>query len=312
MPVRSLKRTLAVIIQASAIVSVGAAVFGYAVAGRDEGVAGVSDATTRFLSPATHLAFAVLCGCVAWAIVARLTREVVVAAVSAAAITFLGFSRNAVIGLAAAAAYAVIVSLSLRTAQRAAVIALSLVISGAALVSVADANRGPGGMPGASFVAREWDAYKTRVFSSLSLNLSVNSSNSSLKWRATENVFAERAWRHHRVLGEGLGAYYRPPLGSFDTFAGQTGRHYIHNTYLWLLAKTGLLGLAAFLAFVLCPLGSLVFRLRRDPVAVSLGAAIVGLLAIGFVVPVPNDLWAAPALGIAVGLSQRRAREVSA
>jgi O-antigen ligase len=48
----------------------------------------------------------------------------------------------------------------------------------------------------------------------------------------------------HPVLGLGLGAHYRPFIPHRD-HPGFDGRGFIHNSHLWLMVKTGLLGYAA-------------------------------------------------------------------
>jgi hypothetical protein len=87
------------------------------------------------------------------------------------------------------------------------------------------------------------------------------------------------------------------------------------NASRMLLLPFGLLAVGAFaaarphvglLAFAIFAGLPLVRSLRaRDPLTVTLGATLAGMLAIGWVVPLRNDLWGAPVLGMLVGLCDR-------
>lgn len=77
------------------------------------------------------------------------------------------------------------------------------------------------------------------------------SSHSSLGWRVTENYFAIPKILSHLWMGLGLGAEYKPRLIDLRLFSEQT--HYIHNGYLYILLKLGVVG---FLIY-----GALYFRL---------------------------------------------------
>lgn len=70
------------------------------------------------------------------------------------------------------------------------------------------------------------------------------SPNSSLRWRDFEYALAVPQIKAHPVLGLGLGAHYRPFIPHRD-HPGFDGRGFIHNSHLWLMVKTGLLGYAA-------------------------------------------------------------------
>lgn len=64
-------------------------------------------------------------------------------------------------------------------------------------------------------------------------------SGSSLGWRREENSFAFIALLNNPIVGVGLGGDYKPILDHFG-FEGQT--RYIHNAYLYLALKFGVLG----------------------------------------------------------------------
>jgi O-antigen ligase len=71
---------------------------------------------------------------------------------------------------------------------------------------------------------------------------------SSLNWRMQENKYALLAITAHPILGQGMGARYRPFDPRLDILNSQYDfRRHIHNGYLWLLIDTGLWGCLAFL-----------------------------------------------------------------
>lgn len=79
----------------------------------------------------------------------------------------------------------------------------------------------------------------------------------SLQWRAYENEEALATYASHPVLGIGLGASYREPsLVRSEVEQNDWGlTRFIHNAYLYLLVKMGLLGPALFAWFALAFLG---------------------------------------------------------
>lgn len=72
---------------------------------------------------------------------------------------------------------------------------------------------------------------------------------SSFGWRITENSYAIPHILRNLWLGIGLGAEYKPRLVDIRAFSEQT--RYIHNGYLYVLLKMGIVGLAAYLLMVL-------------------------------------------------------------
>ncbi|MCC7545217.1 MAG: O-antigen ligase family protein [Aquabacterium sp.] len=69
----------------------------------------------------------------------------------------------------------------------------------------------------------------------------------SLGWRLTENYFAIPQIMNSPWIGLGLGAEYKPRFVELRYFSEQT--HYIHNGYLYVLLKMGVVGLLLYLAF---------------------------------------------------------------
>ena len=70
-------------------------------------------------------------------------------------------------------------------------------------------------------------------------------SNSSLGWRIIESEYAIPKIYGHPIFGIGMGGEYKPRLIAWGEFAEQT--HYIHNAYLYILLKTGIVGLILIL-----------------------------------------------------------------
>jgi O-antigen ligase len=71
----------------------------------------------------------------------------------------------------------------------------------------------------------------------------------SLRWRDFEYAFAAPQIMAHPVLGLGLGAHYRPFIPHRD-HPGFDGRGFIHNSHVWLMVKTGLLGYLAMVGLM--------------------------------------------------------------
>ena len=103
--------------------------------------------------------------------------------------------------------------------------------------------------------------------------------NTSFGWRLTENQFAWTKIRANPALGIGLGGEYKPRLIPNALFTEQT--RYIHNGYLYILLKMGVIGLL----LVLCNHVLLVHSLARGRVFRESGTA-PRLAAIGLLVAV--------------------------
>ena len=68
----------------------------------------------------------------------------------------------------------------------------------------------------------------------------------TLLWRVREATYARQQLTQSVLLGIGPSVSYRPAFSETDTM-----QQFIHNGYLWLWLKTGLLGLVTFLWFLI-------------------------------------------------------------
>jgi len=69
----------------------------------------------------------------------------------------------------------------------------------------------------------------------------------TLEWRRIENEYAFMQIRKYPLFGIGLANDYRPHIFGMGDWATR----YIHNGYLWIILKMGLIGFLPFLWFYL-------------------------------------------------------------
>jgi O-antigen ligase len=121
-------------------------------------------------------------------------------------------------------------------------------------------------------------------------------------------VEMQYAWAQlvkHPILGIGLHNPYRPPF-----YEGDPLRHYIHNAYLSIWLKTGLVGLASFLWFSVHFLwrGFQRWRDVQDDFlrAVSLGftLAYLGMMLSNLVAPTFVEGWSLAIFGVILGINE--------
>lgn len=301
------RRLLPWILGVSAVVSLAGSVLGLEIAGRTEaatlgGVVGDATEASRLLTPATFLAVAALCAAAAALIARRATVRATLPYVAPSlVIVFLGFSRNHILGLAAACLFAVVAGRAVATLLPRLALAATVSAPFALVVVIGFSTLSP-----TSWAQQQVDAYFDRVVSGLTAE--TRSMDSSTQFRAEENRQLVAAFKDAPVLGHGLGHAYRPGVGPTGEFMRDEAPYYAHNFYLWLLVKAGALGLLGFAYATAGPLLS-VFRDRRT-IRLITGAAVCGFLAINFVAPMPNgaptSLLMGALIGIAAGTSSRR------
>jgi len=112
-------------------------------------------------------------------------------------------------------------------------------------------------------------------------------STSSLGWRLTENYFAVPQIESHLFAGLGLGAEYKPRLIDLKLFTEQT--HYIHNGYLYVLLKLGVVGLIlygiCYYRFLLICFRDFKFRLPEYTPRVAVAAVLMINVLLNFTQP---------------------------
>lgn len=93
-------------------------------------------------------------------------------------------------------------------------------------------------------------AFGGRLFSVTASDLYRDPNTSTLLWRNFEYEYGLPQVWSHPIMGLGLGANYRPLLMNVDGYWSD-GRHFVHNSHLWVAMKTGLVGFFFYLWFLL-------------------------------------------------------------
>jgi hypothetical protein len=132
-------------------------------------------------------------------------------------------------------------------------------------------------------------------------------SEQSLQFRYLENDYALSYLMPPRILGLGLGAFYRP-FTELD-WADYDGRGYLHNGHFWLLIKAGFFAYLCFAWMSLSALHRGFTRWRHLPVEV--GATTLGL-ALSFLIvlvgsmtsPMLMEWFWAPVVAVLLSLNE--------
>lgn len=301
---RSIWRVLASSMVASAIITLGASVFGYGLQGRSEtarlwaasggGGLGSAEAAARFISPATGVALCIVTGLLARILKGRrLSKLDLAALVSAVLVAFLSFSRFQLVAIPAAISASLLIAVlsrdrsALRTTKRIGVAGLALITAVFII---------PAAAPTDSYVARQVKAFSDRVLTGL--DSEVRARDSSTQDRETENGYMLKGLSDYPVVGSGFGYAYKPASGELGQFANVEGRYYGHQFYLWISLKAGLLGFSTFCALMLLAMRRSIQHKSEALLGVSLALAIVCNIA-----PYPEGTSNAIAIGAALGLA---------
>jgi O-antigen ligase len=212
-------------------------------------------------------------------------------------ICFFSYSRNQILGILAAAVFAIFmagVSGSLGRLTRK-LVAISVVtvsiFLGALFVETMVSN--------SNWFGRQVAAYSARVIEGLAPN--AREADSSLNDREQENSYMLHAIAEEPITGTGYGYMYKPPLGNPGDFAASPeGRMYGHNFYLWTLMKGGPLALLSFVAMLALAV-NMVFRYRDSYLIRGAGATVVAFAVTSAVAPMPVGAPGAMLFGIAIG-----------
>jgi O-antigen ligase len=134
-------------------------------------------------------------------------------------------------------------------------------------------------------VVNQAAVFNDRVVSGLN-SVTINE-DTSVRARAREDAYALKAAGSAPVLGHGFGYAYQPAFGEPGHFAATRGQYYAHNFYLWLLMKTGAIGLLLMLWIMLAPAVRGLFS--SSSVSRAVAATGLGLLTSMVFAPYPND-----------------------
>jgi hypothetical protein len=304
---------LAVIMCSTAVLVLAESIMGWhLLGGRVEAAFGVeagrsaSEAdATRFLVGPTNLALLLLCMAVVFMVRGapwrRWVRFVPFLFVPSVVLVFLAFSRRSLLALAVTLLVVLVASSFLTSVIRSLLVAmvlLALLVGGSAIPVASN-----------SYLGKQIHAFSDRVVSGSTAD--ARQQDLGLAWRDTEDRYAFSSFVESPLLGSGLGAQYRPFLlgEPFTAATRDLGRTYLHNFYLGLLVKTGLMGLLAFLLFFGGPVVRAIgiyrsSRRSRATLTFALAASLVGLAAINVYAPVFNENATAVVLGCALGFLQ--------
>jgi hypothetical protein len=299
---RSLLITLRWSLWTSAVFTVVGSVTGLPLNGRIEtaglfinGQETTSDAL-RLLTPASHVADAVLCVCVALLITGRVKiRPLVPYLVPALVISLLGFSRNTLLAVGVAVVVALVATRSTRILAGLLRI-VGVAVAGAAVVALLVTAR----LPGHDWVQRQGDAFQSRVIAG-AFDSQVRSLDASALARQVEDGYADAAIATAPLGGHGFGYAYRPAFGPPVTFTARVGPYYVHDFYRWVWVKTGIVGLTLWALIVVPPFVRRI--VRPSPRGTAFAAATAGLFVVCLVAPLPTgiDDGGAVTIGIVLG-----------
>lgn len=254
-------------------------------AGRAE--ANVADAT-RIITASTYFALAVLTLSLA-ALASGASRVKIVLPFIAPAVLILlvAFSRNTILAVGVAVVWATLAAPDV--GKRISGGARLLVLTGAVGLIVAALLS----MGNVQWLQDQVDGFTQRVLGGISNGSVLN------EGRAYENLRVWPVILEAPLFGHGSGAVYKEAYGPADGFNATRGMGYVHNFYLWLALKGGILAIVAFAAMVLKPV---VTSLRaRNYGHVIVASALVAFCATSVVAPMPIGFPTAALFGILVG-----------
>ncbi|WP_269997370.1 O-antigen ligase family protein [Arthrobacter sp. B2a2-09] len=266
--------------------------------GRSEVASLVGDTTgaDRLITPATYFALAVACGVIAAMVTAKASaRTILSLATPAFAIIFLSFSRNNILALCVAFAWALIAAgpASRKVAGVGKLLFIAL-IGGVAITALMTLFDIP-------WLQEQLDGFGSRVLGGLSAD--AIQADGSAQFRVGENDQILPVIGTSPFWGLGFGAAYKDPYGPIDYFTSTTAPYYAHNYYYWLMLKGGVVALAAFALLVLRPVFA-VLGANRPRLAVT-SAVLLAFLVVSTVAPMPNGFPTGLLFGLLVGLAHR-------
>jgi O-antigen ligase len=301
-------KTIITILTLSAAITLYASVSGQSVGLRTE-TAELYDKTTstatRFITQTTALALAVVLACVTLLVLGRVTaKHAAPMLIPSLVICFLSFSRNTILAIAGALAFALVFALIkghlVRAAPRFVMMAL---VTGLAIFGLSVLGHAIGA---GHWVDDQVKGYADRVVAGF--EDSNVKHDASAQGRLKEDEHLLKSGAAHPIFGAGFGYRYKPPetggIRDPGDFAGTaTGQLYAHNTYLWFYVKVGVVGATTFLLLIVVGVLPVLGRRRPSPVSVAAAGTLVGLGVAMSVVPLPLDQCNSAALGLVIGAS---------
>ncbi|HJZ06163.1 MAG TPA: O-antigen ligase family protein, partial [Patescibacteria group bacterium] len=132
---------------------------------------------------------------------------------------------------------------------------------------------------------------------------------SSLRWRDFEYSYALPQIASHPLTGLGLGSSYRPFVPGKD-WAGHDRTRFIHNGYLHIMVKSGLLAFLCFFSFSLVSLWRgfkfwrQVYDRQFQAIVLGFTLAFLGILIGSFVSAMIVKSYWTPVIGIMLGINE--------
>jgi O-antigen ligase len=259
----------------------------------------------RFITQTTALALAVVLACVTLLVLGRVTaKHAAPMLIPSLAICFLSFSRNTILAIAGALAFALVFALIHGNLGRAGPrFAMMALVTGLAIFGLPVLGHAIGA---GHWVDEQVGGYVDRVVAGF--EDSNVKRDASAQGRLSEDTHLLKSGAEHPIFGAGFGFRYKPPEGGGirdpGDFAGTTnGQLYAHNTYLWFYVKVGVVGAATFLMLIVVGVLPVLGRRRPSPVSVAAAGTLVGLGVALIFVPYPLDQANSAAVGLVIGAS---------
>jgi hypothetical protein len=301
-------KTIITILTFSVVIILYASVSGKSVGFRTEH-SQLYDKTTssaaRFITQTTALALVIVLACVTMLVLGRVTaKHAAPMLIPSLVICFLSFSRNTILAILGALAFALVFALTHGNLGRAGPrVAMMGLVTGLAIFGLPVLGQAIGA---GHWVDEQVGGYVDRVVAGF--EDSNVKRDASAQGRLSEDAHLLKSGAAHPAFGAGFGFRYKPPEGGGirdpGDFAGTTnGQLYAHNTYLWFYVKVGIVGAATFLIVILVGVLPVLGRRRPSPVSVAAAGTLVGLGVALIFVPYPLDQANSAAVGLVIGAS---------
>lgn len=256
---------------------------------------GTGGEAIRLLSAATYPSLAVLCSIIALAIAGRASLWSTISfSAPALFIVAVSFSRSSILGIGVAAVYAIIAARRARAMTKALSLVSGILLSAIAVVAAEPLLRTTAV---GSWLIQQVEAFQGRVLGGLTADGLATDGSAQFRFEQEDFYLLPKIWESP-LFGHGFGYAYKP-LFTGRIVTSEDFQYYAHNFYLWLLVKTGIIGLSIFVFALVLPL----LRVQRqgDSQTLATGAAAVGLLACSFVAPMPLGSPTSVLLGVLAG-----------